>query len=162
MDLQNILMIIGFSLAAYSIVANDAIQTLGTFLASNSHRPWWVLWLFAMSILSAVLVYGWYTYGGDASYGRLSKFPPPDAFMWIYLLPPVFVLLITRFGVPVSTTFLVLTVFVTANLEKMLRIICLSFITPSKKSFRFFLLQLLYLSKNGLIYVVLELLLFSS
>jgi len=67
MDLQTILMIIGFSLAAYSIVANDAIQTLGTFLASNSHRPWWVLWLFAMSILSAVLVYGWYTHGGDAS-----------------------------------------------------------------------------------------------
>lgn len=120
MDLQTILMIIGFSLAAYSIVANDAIQTLGTFLASNSHRPWWVLWLFAMSILSAVLVYGWYTHGGDASYGRLSKFPPPDAFTWIYLLPPVFVLLLTRFGVPVSTTFLVLTVFVTANLEKML------------------------------------------
>lgn len=34
---------IGFLMAAYSIVANDAIQTLGTFLSSNSHRPWWVL-----------------------------------------------------------------------------------------------------------------------
>lgn len=31
--------IIGFLLAAYSIVANDAIQTLGTFLSSNAKRP---------------------------------------------------------------------------------------------------------------------------
>ncbi len=120
LGLESVLMIIGFSLAAYSIVANDAIQTLGTFLASNAHRPWWVLWLFTMAILSVVLVYGWYAHLGDVSYGRLEKFPPPAQFSWVYLLPPVFVLALTRFGIPVSTTFLVLTVFVTTNLEKML------------------------------------------
>ena len=37
-------MVIGFLLGSYSIVGNDAIQTLGTFLSSNSHRPWWVFW----------------------------------------------------------------------------------------------------------------------
>ncbi len=120
MSLELILMIVGFSLAAYSIVANDAIQTLGTFLSSNSHRPWWVLWLFAMTVLSITLVYGYYTHGGDVSYGRLAKFPPPEHFSWIYLLPPIFVLILTRFAIPVSTTFLILTVFVTTNLEKML------------------------------------------
>jgi hypothetical protein len=35
--------IVGFLFAAYSIVANDAIQTLGTFLSSNAKRPWWML-----------------------------------------------------------------------------------------------------------------------
>ncbi len=46
LNMELLVMIVGFTLAAYAIVANDAIQTLGTFLSSNSHRPWWVLWLF--------------------------------------------------------------------------------------------------------------------
>ena len=65
-------MFTGFMLAAYSIVANDAIQTLGTFLSSNSHRPWWVLWAYACSVLIAVLVYGWVVNYGDVAYGRLA------------------------------------------------------------------------------------------
>jgi len=39
--------LIGFLFAAYAIVANDVIQTLGTFLASNAKRPWLILWAFA-------------------------------------------------------------------------------------------------------------------
>jgi phosphate/sulfate permease len=122
LDFNLTLMIIGFALAAYSIVANDAIQTLGTFLSSNSHRPWWVLWLFAVSILIGTLLFSYYANGGDVTYGRLEKFPAiePVEFSWIYLLPPLFILVVTRFGIPVSTTFLVLTVFTTTNLEKML------------------------------------------
>lgn len=122
LDINFIMMIIGFALAAYSIVANDAIQTLGTFLSSNAHRPWWVLWAFTMFILLVALLYGFYANGGDVSYGRLEKFPPVEAaqFSWIYLLPPIFILIVTRFGIPVSTTFLVLTVFTANNLEKML------------------------------------------
>jgi len=55
-----IVMYLGFTLAAYSVVGNDTIQTLGTFLSSNEKKPWWVLWIFAGSILSATLIYGWY------------------------------------------------------------------------------------------------------
>ena len=36
MELVNVYMIIGFTLAAYSVIANDSVQTLGTFIASNS------------------------------------------------------------------------------------------------------------------------------
>ena len=114
-------MFFGFLVAGYSIVANDAIQTLGTFLSSNSHRPWWLLWLYACSILVAVLVYGWIINFGDVAYGRLEKFPePPGGITWLHAIPPIFILLLTRFGVPVSTTFLVLTVFAPSNLEQML------------------------------------------
>ena len=119
--LAEILIFVGFLLAAYSIVANDAIQTLGTFLSSNSHRPWWVLWLYACSILVAVMVYGWVANFGDIAYGRLEKFPEPaGGITWIHVIPPVFILLLTRFGVPVSTTFLVLTVFAPTNLGQIL------------------------------------------
>ncbi len=46
MDISTLLMSVGFILAAYSVVTNDVIQTLGTFLASNQKRPWYVLWAF--------------------------------------------------------------------------------------------------------------------
>ncbi|MCG8524970.1 MAG: hypothetical protein MI748_01205 [Opitutales bacterium] len=68
-----IFIVIGFMLASYSVVANDSIQTLGTFLHSNSHRKWWVLWLFSSTIMVGVMVYGWLNYNGDVSYDRLDK-----------------------------------------------------------------------------------------
>ncbi len=117
-----IYMVVGFVLAAYSIVANDAIQTLGTFISSNSKRPWWVLWLFASSILVVVLFYGWYSSGvGDASYQRLDKIPfPENGLNWLYIIPPIVILILTRLSVPVSTTFLVLTIFAPSSLGSML------------------------------------------
>lgn len=111
MELTQLVAILGFFFAAYSVVGNDVIQTLGTFLTSNSKRPWFVLWLFAASILTFVMVYGWIVNGGDMAYGRLEKFPYPENLQWWYLLPPLVLIFITRLGVPVSTTFLVLSIF---------------------------------------------------
>lgn len=104
-------MIGGFLLSAYSVVGNDVIQTLGTFLSSNQKRPWYVLWLFAGSIMTAVLVYGWATHGGDVSYGRLEKIQQPEVYHWSFLLPPLVLLVLTRTGIPVSTTFMILSFF---------------------------------------------------
>jgi len=109
----------GFILAGYSVVGNDSIQTLGTFLSSNEERPWYVLWIFAGGILTATLVYGWYTTGGDVSYGRLEKYPLPNPFAWYYLLPPLVLMALTRTGIPVSTSFLILTFFNEKNLVDM-------------------------------------------
>ena len=115
-------MIVGFCLAAYSIVGNDVPQTLGTFISSNAHRPWWVLWLYTSSILIVVLLYGWYASGtGDASYGRLETIPFPETgITWLYIVPPILLILLTRYGIPVSTTFLVLTIFSPSSLSSML------------------------------------------
>ena len=121
MGLTEILMIAGFLLAAYSIIANDAIQTLGTFLASNSHRPWWVLWIFGGGVLAFVILFGWISSGGDPAYGRLEKFPEPaGGITWIHVVPPLVILMLTRFGIPVSTTFLVLAIFNPGNIDEML------------------------------------------
>jgi len=110
MDLTLVVMWLGFALAAYSVVGNDVIQTLGTFLTSNEKRlPWYVLWGFAASILVFALVQGYMA--DDIDYGRLDKFDMPSEFPWYYLLPPIVLLAITRSGVPVSTTFMILTLF---------------------------------------------------
>ncbi|MEZ4951716.1 MAG: hypothetical protein R2784_20350, partial [Saprospiraceae bacterium] len=104
MDLSFLVMWIGFFLAAYSVVGNDVIQTLGTFLTSNEKRlPWYVLWMYGGGILAFVLIYGFLQQ--DISYGRLAKFEMPQVYHWYYLVPPIVLLTITRMGVPVSTTF---------------------------------------------------------
>ncbi len=224
--MSDIIIYLGFALAAYSVIGNDVIQTLGTFLSSNEKRPWWVLWAFAGSILAATLIYGWYVnnptrairvdnycevksdvpfkgqylyykeltnkkdsvpkyltrpeefdesklsekeftfylyeriskknavdeyeqkdsivakaiapfvlsavYQGkaykveflsrpirDVSYGRLDKYPLPSYFSWWYLFPPIVLLILTRIGIPVSTSFLILTFFNPKNLGQM-------------------------------------------
>jgi hypothetical protein len=75
MELTYIYMVIGFTLAAYSVVANDSVQTLGTFIASNSDKfKWYILAGAASLILCLTLLNGWY-FHGDISYGRLNKIP---------------------------------------------------------------------------------------
>lgn len=106
---------VGFIFAAYAVVGNDALQTLGTFINSNRHLHWTILFGFAALILVVTFTYGWHVNGGDPSYGRLAnvdKYPPLDyGVEWYHILPPAVLLLITRLGIPVSTSFMVLTIF---------------------------------------------------
>jgi len=121
MDQITIWMAIGFLLAAYSVIANDSVQTLGTWIASNNERfNWKILWLTASAVLLWALWFGWYTNGGDISYGRLTKIPFQEI-KWYHAAAPAILLVLTRVGVPVSTSFLVLSAFAsTFVLEKML------------------------------------------
>lgn len=121
MELVTLWMAVGFLFAAYSVIANDSVQTLGTWIASNNERVnWKVMWVAASSVLLWALWYGWYSYGGDISYGRLNKIPWQEI-QWYHALAPGLLLLLTRIGVPVSTSFLVLSAFAsTFVLEKML------------------------------------------
>lgn len=120
-DLPTFYALVGFMLAAYSVIGNDSVQTLGTFIASNNRVfKWWVLWLAASAVLSLTIVYGWYVNDGDISYGRLDRIPPVEI-KWYHAAAPAVLVLLTRIGIPVSTTFLVLSVFAsTVVLEKML------------------------------------------
>ena len=112
----------GFCIAAYSVVGNDSIQTLGTFLSSNKKVDWKWIWLFIAGILVATVSYSWAVNGGDISSGRLAKIPlPAGGIQWYHVAAPAVLLFLTRFGLPVSTTFLVLSVFAsTMVFEKML------------------------------------------
>jgi phosphate/sulfate permease len=117
--MSELFMILGFALAAYAIVANDSIQTLGTFLASNSKRPWWSLWVWISGIMVVTVTWGWIANGGDPAFGRLAaagkNIAHPDAyggiFTWLFVIPPLCLVILTRMGIPVSTSLLVLTAF---------------------------------------------------
>ncbi len=121
MDLTLIYTIIGFGLAGYSVIANDSIQTLGTFIASKKKWfAWYILAGSASFVMILALAWGWYSYDGDISYGRLTRIPYQEI-QWYHAVAPAILLILTRVGIPVSTTFLVLSAFAsTIVLEKML------------------------------------------
>ena len=120
MDALTLWSLIGFLFAAYAVIANDSVQTLGTWIASNNERfNWKIMWAAASAVLLWALWYGYYMYG-DISYGRLNRIPFVEV-QWYHAMAPLVLLLLTRVGVPVSTSFLVLSAFAsTFVLEKML------------------------------------------
>ena len=121
MELTLIYTIIGFGLAGYSVIANDSIQTLGTFIASKQKWfKWYTLASAASFVMILAITWGWYSYNGDISYGRLNRIPFQEI-QWYHAVAPAILLILTRVGIPVSTTFLVLSAFAsTVVLEKML------------------------------------------
>jgi hypothetical protein len=121
MELTLIYTIIGFGLAGYSVIANDSIQTLGTFIASKQKWfKWYTLASAASFVMILAITWGWYSYDGDISYGRLNRIPFQEI-QWYHAVAPAILLVLTRVGIPVSTTFLVLSAFAsTVVLEKML------------------------------------------
>lgn len=117
---------VGFAFAGYSAIANDSIQTIGTFLSSNADRRWWVLWLFLGGIFVIVMTLGWYVNGGwvdgqwhgDVSFGRLRSKgfeESPTSFRYLQVAAPLVLLFLTRLRMPVSTTFLLLSAFSTSS-----------------------------------------------
>ena len=121
MELTLIYTIVGFGLAGWSVIANDSVQTLGTFIASKSKWfKWYILAGSASFAMIVTITYGWWAYDGDISFGRLARIPYQEI-QWYHAVAPGILLLLTRIGIPVSTTFLVLSAFAsTVVLEKML------------------------------------------
>ena len=105
-----------FFLAAYSAIANDSIQTIGTFIASNADKKWYYLWIYMGGIFLLTVTYSWINYGGDISYERLASKglnEAPSEFKFLQVFAPVVLLIMTRFKMPVSTSILLLSAFAT-------------------------------------------------
>lgn len=109
-----IAMWLGFAFAGYSAIANDSIQTIGTFIASNAKRPWWLLWGYIGLIFVVTITVSWVMYDGDVSYQRLTAKgfdKSPEQYQFLQLAAPIVLLILTRLRMPVSTTFLLLSSF---------------------------------------------------
>ena len=121
MELTLIYTIVGFGLAGISVISNDAIQVIGVFLESKKKWfRWYTLAASASLVMIVTITYGWWQYNGDISFGRLTRIPYREI-QWYHCAAPLILLLLTRIGVPVSTTFLVLSAFAsTVVIEAML------------------------------------------
>ena len=151
MDLSSLYLWVGFLLASYSVIANDSVQTLGTWIASNSERfRWYILWSAASTVLLFTLWYGWSVNDGDISYGRLNKIPW-QPIQWYHAVAPLVLVLLTRFGVPVSTTFLVLSAFAsTVVLEKVLMKSALGYLVAAAAAYLIWMVVAKYLETKDI------------
>ena len=141
MELSTVYMGIGFLLAAYSVIANDSVQTLGTWLASNSQRfSWYKLWAPASVVLLFTIWFGWVINDGDISYGRLTRIPFQEI-QWYHAVAPLILVILTKVGVPVSTTFLVLSAFASGVVfEKMLIKSALGYVVSASAAYTIWLI----------------------
>ena len=118
MDYFTLWALLGFMFAVYAVTANDSIQTLGTYISSNADVKWYWMFAFMGSIFVATMVYGFNS--GDPAFGRLDKFLYIEP-QWYHAAAPLVLVILTRLKIPVSTTFLVLSVFASSLvMEKML------------------------------------------
>jgi hypothetical protein len=118
MDFLTIWSLLGFLFAVYAVTANDSIQTLGTYISSNQDIKWY--WMFAY--MGGIFVLTMFQGFGinDPAFGRLDKFPE-ISIQWYHAIAPLVLVALTRLKIPVSTTFLVLSVFASSVvMEKML------------------------------------------
>ena len=109
-----IAMWLGFILAGYAATANDSIQTIGTFIVSNHHRPWPVLWAFISGLFVLTVGLSWLLNDGDVTWGVLQSkgfATAPTEFGFLQVAAPLFLIILTRLRMPVSTTFLLLSSF---------------------------------------------------
>jgi len=109
-----------FALAAYSVLWNDAVQTLMTYIHSNDDLPKKLLFAWVLSVLLWVLWYGYFFAEGWITYGRLdAKWYADVTVSWYMVFFPLILVLLTRFrGIPVSTSLLMLSLFSTWLLFK--------------------------------------------
>ena len=111
---------LAFTVAAFSVAGNDAIQTIGTFIESKKEGKLLPKVIIFCGLLYVVHLYGWKMDEGEIHFHRLDKFEPPKAYNLLQLLAPFVLVIITRLKAPISTTFLILGLFGGNNIEKML------------------------------------------
>ncbi|PIR46962.1 MAG: hypothetical protein COV07_01520 [Candidatus Vogelbacteria bacterium CG10_big_fil_rev_8_21_14_0_10_45_14] len=101
-------------MSALSCMKNDAAQTLGTYITSNKRLSWLLLALLPLCVLNATVLYAFFAHDGRCDYGRLNTIPMIPVTWW-HALAPMTVYFCTKLGMPISTSFMTLSVFASGS-----------------------------------------------
>ncbi|HSQ97787.1 MAG TPA: hypothetical protein VLL98_03655 [Rickettsiales bacterium] len=107
---------VGLSLAMFSTMTNDSIQTLGTFLSSNSKEKWWKMWIYVGILFLITILVGWFLYNHRLDFKRLYGIQYDPSANIMHFIAPILLIILTCNKIPVSTTFLILSVFTTQDI----------------------------------------------
>jgi len=118
---KNVVQWVLLTLALFSTMGNDSIQTLGTFFVSTKKMKWWILCAYISFLFIMTIVIGWFTYYQQVHFDRLNTIQYTGYTTIFHILAPIILLALTYYGVPTSTTFLILSVFASGStIESML------------------------------------------
>lgn len=101
---------LAFGLAAYAVVGNGALHTIGTLIQSNRNLHWTILFVFAALVVALTFTYSWYVPDAASPWApaRLGAGYLAMDVQWFHVLPPLGLLLLNRFGIPVAAPFVLL------------------------------------------------------
>ena len=83
---------IGVVFMMFSTMSNDSIQTLGTFITSNSKKSWIKLWLYISILFLTTLILTWFFNGHRIDFNRLLSIPYQDDNDIMHFVPPFLIL----------------------------------------------------------------------
>lgn len=107
----NWLMVIASS---YTVIGNNYIQTIGSFIVNNREKPV-KNWVFlSLSFVITTLI-SWSIYKGSIDYSLLKNIEYQKDLDIIIVLVPLLLNIFTKYGIPVSATFLIIPLFGTNN-----------------------------------------------
>lgn len=106
---------IALSLSMFSTMTNDSIQTIGTFLSANSKTKWWKMWIYIGSLFIITMLVAWFGFNHELDFRRLHDIPYDPQVNLMHFAAPILLIILTCNKIPVSTTFLILSVFSTQD-----------------------------------------------
>lgn len=103
------------ALVTYNVIFNNAIQTIGLFIASNKNRKPFFSVLFFGTIALLCMLISWYVSKGEVHYHLLDNISYRDEIGLQFLLLPILLAYLTKKQMPVSATFLIIPLFATKD-----------------------------------------------
>jgi hypothetical protein len=105
---------IAMIIASFAIVGNDSPQLIGTYLATRRNEKWYETFAFVAIIFVVILTLCWFVYNQEVHFSILNNVTQRKINKY-YLIAPLILLFLTHNGIPTSSTFLMLSVFLDKN-----------------------------------------------
>ena len=102
---------LGVFFTMFSTMSNDSVQTLGTFITSNSKTSWLKMWLYIAILFIITLLLAWFLNDYRLDFNKLVLIPYHNDNDFMHYVPPILLIILTYYKIPVSSTFLILSVF---------------------------------------------------
>jgi hypothetical protein len=97
-------------IASFAIIGNDSPQLIGTYLATRQDEKWYKTFIWVATIFVIMLTLCWCFSDFEIHFAILDNVVPRKINVY-YLIAPLILLFLTHNGIPTSSTFLVLSLF---------------------------------------------------
>lgn len=98
------------TITCYTLIANNYIQSIGTFLINNKNKFKSNLIFITLSFTITTLI-SWIIFDGNIDYNLLSNIEYKKNLGIVIIFIPMLLNIFTKYGIPVSATFLVIPLF---------------------------------------------------
>lgn len=98
------------AVSSYTVVANNYIQTIGSFIVNNKQK-FWSNWFFVSVNFTIATLISWFIFNGSLDYSFLKNVEYQKDLNIIIIFIPLLLNIFTKYGIPVSATFLIIPLF---------------------------------------------------